>query len=379
MWPSSDQNLNEHGHVAALDGIRGVAILMILTYHTGILTPFSASPHSILNSLVRNCGWAGVDLFFVLSGFLITTILLKSRRGIIGLRNFYVRRILRIFPLYYLFIATLFFVMPHVTKITDAVGYLFLYDHQKWFWLYGQNILFASFGRAPRFSYVNHLWSLAIEEQFYCLWPLLVFSCSVKTLKRLCWIVIPGVFLIRIILSIYPIAPYTIYAHTITRCDTLLYGCLLALLFTNSQVLLPWKKKLIPLFCALAIGTIVLLCTVPEVIVQTLGYSLIALVSTLFIATCLLNDTFWGTRLMCSRFFRFFGKYSYGLYLLHWPLFTTVGLKLASLLSAVPYDLVKALTVFLTCTTISCLCALTAWYLIERNFLALKRFFPVNR
>src|SRR5262249_2846553 len=112
-------------------------------------------------------GWMGVDLFFVLSGFLITGILLDSRGADGYFSSFYARRFLRIFPLYYGFLALWFLVLAYV--FGSAYSDLFARERQVWFWSYT-----ANWGRPDELGALGHFWSLAIEEQFYLVWPLVV-------------------------------------------------------------------------------------------------------------------------------------------------------------------------------------------------------------
>ena len=107
-------------HLPALDGVRGIAILAVIAFHSHVL----------------GFGWAGADLFFVLSGYLITGILLRTRDDPGYFRTFYIRRVLRIFPLYYAVLAVLIIGLGF-TYLGHTVGYRTLHDRQAWDWLYG--------------------------------------------------------------------------------------------------------------------------------------------------------------------------------------------------------------------------------------------------
>ena len=121
---------------------------------------------------MTNYGSYGVDLFFILSGFLITGILFDARNEPNYFRNFYMRRVLRIFPLYYGVLALVFLVAPLI-PIFQGKTLDYLLDRQAWAWLYGVNIYIAIQGDWA-FSYLEHLWSLCVEEHFYFVWPLVV-------------------------------------------------------------------------------------------------------------------------------------------------------------------------------------------------------------
>ena len=129
-------------HYAQLDGLRGVAILLVMFYHF-ILPHENANSHTAnwLPQLLH-CGWIGVDLFFVLSGFLITGILVGTRGSPHYFRNFLARRFLRIWPLYYLSLVVLLVMLPMLVPASAALQSM--QQKQAWFWLYGANWLFAA-------------------------------------------------------------------------------------------------------------------------------------------------------------------------------------------------------------------------------------------
>src|SRR5206468_651405 len=159
--------------------LRGLAILLVIAFHTlrvtgkeGLIGRFGAA--------IQDSGWIGVDLFFVLSGFLITGILLDSLGKPGYFRNFFARRTLRIFPLYYAVLTVSLFLVPALIGLQRLPElYHRLLENQLWLWTYAANYLQAT-GRhtLPGFG---HFWSLAIEEQFYLLWPFVVYLGRVNT------------------------------------------------------------------------------------------------------------------------------------------------------------------------------------------------------
>src|SRR5262245_43040855 len=162
--PRASLRPNLRGHMPALDGVRGLAVLMVLVFHfVGNMMPANGVERAIVG--VTSYGSYGVELFFVLSGFLITGILYDAHNKPHYFRNFYMRRLLRIFPLYYGVLALVFIVAPLIPLLRGpALDYLV--DRQAWAWLYTVNVYIAREGDWS-FSYLDHFWSLAVEEHFY--------------------------------------------------------------------------------------------------------------------------------------------------------------------------------------------------------------------
>ena len=228
----SDTAPRAGAHNAALDGVRGVAIALVLATH--FLAPFSAAARNqregrgwILAHLF-DAGWVGVDLFFVLSGFLITGILADAKGGRHYFRNFYIRRSLRVFPLYYGVLLVCCVILPLLGVGTIESG------KQGWLWGYGVS-LFPMFSGAE-FRLGNdmnllftHFWTLAVEEHFYLVWPLLVCFMGRQTLMRLCVGLGVLAFVARCVCVKLGASTPVMYEVTFLRMDGMLAGAWAAL------------------------------------------------------------------------------------------------------------------------------------------------------
>src|ERR1035437_5812327 len=178
--PSHAGNMSSDArNIRALDGIRGVAIILVMLHHFEHLIP----PCNIairFMKLMLSYGWVGVDLFFALSGFLITGILLDTRKANNYFSAFYARRVLRIFPLYY---SVLIVILGAAAVWSHRPHVLPLVADQKLSFLYLTNWLVLWKGEwGP--NIVGHFWSLAVEEQFYLIWPLCVWLLISQRLAK---------------------------------------------------------------------------------------------------------------------------------------------------------------------------------------------------
>jgi peptidoglycan/LPS O-acetylase OafA/YrhL len=362
-----------------LDGIRGLAILLVLAYHCGRFETVSAVDKAINKGF--EFGWAGVDLFFALSGFLITGILLDSRREQGYLRVFFGRRVLRIFPLYFCFLIGLgVFAAWLAPALAQSQQYLHV---QGWYWLYGVNLLIASRGdwnAAPFDSGI--LWSLAIEEQFYLLWPFIVWKLPRTLLLRLCVLLIVGAFAFRLVLQWHGAAAAAIYTLTPSRIDALLVGALAALLVrgpADRVQLARWARA------ALLAGSAALLITLAADrntsgdgrFMQTLGFSALGWIAFgVLIMTRTAADGSWFRRVLRSPVLMFFGAYSYAIYVLHYVVRNAVFRIFPPLQSLPPLAgsvFPWAILRMLGAAGLALLLALASWHLLEKHCLALKR------
>jgi peptidoglycan/LPS O-acetylase OafA/YrhL len=372
-------------HIPALDGIRGLAILLVMMTHFILIQ--KGSKIDVIVGAIGRFGWCGVDLFFVLSGFLITGILYDSKGSQRYFRNFYARRTLRIFPLYYFVVFVSLVVLPRLGSFGEHFGHI----GKTWptYWLYLSNFAIA-FTKDINHGVLALTWSLAIEEQFYLLWPLIVLSFGRQTLMKICGAAVAVAILSRTALVLagpsqwLPWVPYNI---TICRMDGLAIGAFVALALrgpASIRSLLRPAKFALPI-CIIALFAIIGYHRSMHWIGgpgQTIGYTVLGLIfATILVLT--LNDSGSGVarRFFTQRWLRFLGKYSYGLYLFHFPAHIIIHdwvygpdqfLHIGS--SRVPGQLIYIVLSF----ALSLAMALLSWHLLEKRFLALKRFFPSN-
>jgi peptidoglycan/LPS O-acetylase OafA/YrhL len=365
------------GHLPALDGLRGIAILLVLIHHATL--PSARLSHPIADELLH-LGFAGVDLFFVLSGFLITGILLDARGGAGYYRSFYGRRLLRIAPAYYLFLAVTYLVLPLVTGDPSFAPPPEYRADGGIHAVYGSNLLFAVSGDV-RWRPVCHLWSLAIEEQFYLLWPLLVAALSPRALARLCAAMIAAAFGVRLALTLAESPHWTVYALTPARWDGLAMGGLLALGWRGlaGTALVARHRLLVALGLAGLYGVFLFdggLMKERDAF-ATMGYTSLALLfAGLLVAALRASPDSRLYRVLTWRWLRAIGAVSYAMYL--WQMLTRYAFRVFVMDWLEPragFWLTQAASVtFVLATTFAL--AWLSWRLVEARFLRLKRHFP---
>jgi len=318
----------------------------------------------------------------VLSGFLITGILLETKTQANYFKNFLARRFLRIWPLYYLTLVALLVVLPAVlASVPPEVASM--QAKQSWFWLYGANWLFAREGGFSQTS-GGYFWSLAVEEQFYVLWPVVVWLVSSRTLL----VIAAGLFLAsltaRIVLAAHGVPIGALYTMTFTHWDGLAIGSVLAL-GAETPALGERLRRVLPAVALIAgIGLVAVRLADGDFFfwsrrMSLYGYSLIALLFGALLSYVLAGSPLsLRARLFSNRFMRQAGKYSYALYLLHVPVVSATYPVVFRLLGA-PESGWRFELVFLAASAVafgaSWLGALASWNLIEKHILSLKRYF----
>ena len=366
-----------------LDGIRGIAIMMVMLCHF----TNHGLPTTVVGKIVRRtfeAGWSGVDLFFVLSGFLITGILYDSKSQEHYFRNFYARRTLRIFPLYYGFLIFVFGIAPHLHPFTPGMQQAAA--RQGWLWSYSANLVMA---REAHWIFVSdwlnvgQFWTLAIEEQFYLLWPLAVLMLARVALIRVCLFLIVGAVTLRSGLLLHGAHPITVGMFTLCRFDALAMGAASALLLRgDAGATFRWARRLTPYLLAALVGIALARrrWDAADPAVQSIGFSVLGL----FFAGMVLmavdpESPSWVKRMFGSRFVRWFGAYSYAMYVFHvalMPIFARFT-PVDSMSAAEHSAYLGVATYVLFAIAISSALAYLSWHLYEKHFLTLRRYFVV--
>jgi peptidoglycan/LPS O-acetylase OafA/YrhL len=366
-------------HIPALDGLRGLAILLVLLFH---FTPETAG-HTLVGASMRwvsRLGWCGVDLFFVLSGFLITGILFDAKGSAHYFRNFYMRRVLRIFPLYYGVLFVVFVIIPIWRPMNSAQDHR-LVANQHWLWLYAANIPQAvSDGWPLESSWVrlNHFWSLAIEEHFYLVWPAIVFLFERKTLMRICTSVIVSALVMRSV-AYFLWNDTAAYVLTPFRMDELAMGALVALAARGPEGISGMVRpaRWIAGILGVSLG-VIWVANEEDVNYTVLLTTLAAFFGAILVVAV---GGRMGSMVFSNRVLRFFGKYSYGIYVFHWMLSPMMekhfsNIKLGAMSGSSFVGVILSMGIAIGISTAG---AFFSWHLYEKHFLKLKRFFEYQK
>jgi peptidoglycan/LPS O-acetylase OafA/YrhL len=370
---SLDETLRSQ--MPVLDGIRGLAILVVVAHRFDVLPDPVSLPARALSAFLES-GWIGVQLFFVLSGFLITGILLDTRGQRGYYRSFLMRRVLRIFPIYYLVLFGAFVAAPLVLGHPIAG-----HQHQLWLWLYISNLV-EPFGMAV--AAFPHFWSLAVEEQFYLVWPFVVGWTRTRTLVIVCAGVIAVAFVSRIVVRALGNDGEAAYFLTFCRFDALALGALAALGVRTPSVV-EWLARHQK---AIGWGTLALLVAGGAgthryqrigLWSQIFGYSILAWASAVLIVLGVLQQVSggWLARVLSFAPLRSLGKYSYAMYIFHALLHLELGGPWMAQHHPHP-TLLQGVIYLMVMGFFSYSVAVASYHLIEKYFLRLKSRFSVR-
>ncbi len=357
-------------HIPALDGIRGIAVLLVIAFHCRSILPGSGPTYLLLRAV--DLGWSGVDLFFVLSGFLITGILLDTRHSPTYFRTFYARRILRIFPLYFVYLFVIL-VLVRFAGIwisgSDDWG-----NAKPWWYL----TYLANWQRSHGIDdkYLGHLWSLSIEEQFYLIWPAVIWMIPPR---RLAWWCLPLVVLAPVCRLIVGMQAEAAYRLTPCRMDALVLGAFVAIGVREFRETCDRLASYVSGFALM--GFLMVVSQLHsgfwnDTKMATYGASLVDVVFACVVfagATCS-----GGTlhRVLTAPLLRICGKYSYAMYIMHVIVVESLQPIVVSLLGKHVSFLIQYVLFFPAVAGITLGTAWVVWRTVELPFLRLKRLFP---
>jgi peptidoglycan/LPS O-acetylase OafA/YrhL len=374
--PPDSAAFSSREHIPGLDGIRGLAILLVLLVH---FYNQAATPNNRIGHLLAgifHSGWAGVDMFFVLSAFLITGILVDDKGSASAAKRFYLRRTLRIFPLYYGALILMLAIAPHVGLWRGEQSRL-AETGTWWYWAYAVNFLVARSDWSAVAYDMGHFWSLAVEEQFYLIWPWIVWWLDRKSLKRCLIGLMVGGLLLRLVCARAGWAPDTIRVLLPTRCDTLAVGAWLALVFRTEGGIAAVRRFVRPVM--LATGGILLIWFVKDRTldatswpIYTFGFTVMTVFSGALIAEVVCFRSWLGF-FFNSRLMRSLGKYSYGIYVVHHLIRRPFAQWVAERGINLRTEGVAAWLAFIAAgCLLSYGIAFVVWHLYEKQFLKLR-------
>lgn len=351
-------------HITPLDGLRGLAILLVLL------------GHYFQRFYLPKIGWIGLNLFFLLSGYLITSRLFHHANE--GIRkyftNFYGRRILRIFPLYYGCLIFFLFILPifYVNYIRYFSG---LQDIQIWYWLYISNWLYILKG-IPNVPLFFHFWSLAVEEQFYLIWPFIFILTAASKRKLIILIIISISILTRLIVS-----AHGAYYNTLTACEPLQLGCLLCVI-EKEGTLIRYKKLLFAFAVFSLLGLLTILSLNSDLHTSNTGllrygYTGIDLLLLFLLYTNIIGgkssqavQRFFSMKWIC-----WLGKYSYGIYVFHWLILQLFINRYDIRWVDGRQNIFAYFVIRLAAIIMLFVCSYLSYTLFEKRFLGLKKYF----
>lgn len=352
------------GYIPQFDGVRGIAVLMVLIGHSGFL---ELLPHA---GMLKYAGYSLLDSYFVLSGFLITGILLDSKGSRHYFRNFYARRAARIWPLYYLVLFLVFVVEPlFVPTMRPTVASI-------WpaFAFYLQNLIYHAdypFG-------LGATWSLAVEEQFYITWPFLIFFLKKRTLTILLFSLFVMSLSLRLAFYFRGAESGFVHQYTFSRLDAITFGSLAALwLRSPSCTFARWRTWSYRFLFVGAAGTLLAKMLMHRNS-SAVGYTFLGLLYTGLIGLLLISDTRSSLlgRTFSASLLRYMGRISYGIYLLHYPLFIFWAQFITSHNFLPSNPVARGLLAFGGQILIAVTAGTISWHFFEEPILRLKGRFP---
>jgi peptidoglycan/LPS O-acetylase OafA/YrhL len=368
--------MNSLKYIKSLDGIRAIAILLVIVWHHfgSLLTEDAFNGYGKHISTATSWTWSGVDLFFVLSGFLIGRILIFNKGSNNFLKTFYIRRVLRIFPAFYLVV--LGFVIFRYFDFSENFDWLFESPHPIYsYLLYIQNwfMAFDGFGN----HWLSVTWSLAVEEQFYLILPFVILFYKKSNIPA---IVLGGVIISIIFRATFgPLFEGWLGSYVLlpARMDALLIGVLIAYYHLNGKLLLVLKDSGKTLFYFILLLFVMLMSTImwgdSEITGGTFNHTFYAIFYGLILIYALISENKLKERILSLKLFSFLSLISYMVYLTHkiflgffFQIFLQKDPQIANL-----HDLTISGLAFISCIAFSTI----SYYLMEKPLIKIGKKF----
>ncbi|MDP3444987.1 MAG: acyltransferase [Ignavibacteria bacterium] len=361
-----------------LDSLRGIAIILVLFGHFFTVNEVNLyADNRFLGIVLMKLslfGLRGVELFFILSGYLITRILLNSKNSPNYFTSFFMRRLLRIFPLYYFILFLSFIIYPLFTAVPPEANDII---NTQWkLWTYLSNVYFYQHisWDIAQFPNFGHFWTLSVEEHFYLLWPLLIYFVPIKNLGMKMWLIFAFSLLFWIIGNNILFFQWT----TLTYSGTLALGGLIA----YYESIYPDKIKKIALYTTKKYYFLVVIFLIIVFFPRNIGFYkdfFTHILSMLLFASLLLIVLYNNIRFFHSNSLIFIGKISYGIYIYHAllrPFYKDI--IYTKLITAFYTEHAIAITMIYTIVSaiISITIAWISWELFEKQVLKLKKYYP---
>ncbi|HWY10875.1 MAG TPA: acyltransferase [Bacteroidia bacterium] len=377
-------NIKPDGHIyfSGLNGLRFFAAIAVVITHIELIKYQSGFSEIWKNNkLVFELGSLGVIFFFVLSGFLITYLLLKEKSvtQTVAVKKFYLRRILRIWPLYYLIVLLGFLVLPNIHFIDNPYLNKFLdknfAPNLTLYLLFLPNLAFATFAAVP---HIGQTWSIGVEEQFYVLWPVLVKHCKniLKALILVIVILISLKIIVLILCKQYPdsgalkiIKPFL----AMTKMESMAIGGIGAYyLFSGNQKIKLFYNNILMI---VALILIVVLVYFTPAFVQDGAYLVFSVLFLVIILNVSSNPN--SILKLENKLFKVLGNISYGIYMYHLIVIAFVLSALKHLDIEVNDSFTSQVTVYASTILLTVLLSYLSYTYFEKRFLKLKNKFTI--
>ena len=334
-------------HYPSLNGFRAVSIIIVIFFHLGLSGNY-------FYRIIFN-GSVGVDVFFVISGFLITTLLVKEKAqtGTINLKNFYIRRILRILPAAYLYLTLMvilnYFFHLNINPLYFGAAFLFIANFE--------------FTNQFKSSFISHYWSLSVEEQFYLLFPVVL----KKNFKYFVFFICFIVFILPFVINIQFLVPsinhgiYLAFTHYFLKFQGIAVGCLFAILCLKGYINSSRFQKYNIMFLKVIITLLIFYCnhTGAVTVVSIYTNLIISILIALLLVLNLFYTNDWFYKFLNFNIISKIGVLSYSIYI--WHLLIINPTFLPKFINGYPQNLFFIITI-----------ALLSYYLWEQKFLKLK-------